>query len=74
MNRNKQRAVLMVDGRYSKQMLSPKKADLLDVVGRLYVGGLPHNYTSKRIGPVLYSISGCIRNFKMVGGAASSPA
>uniref|UniRef100_A0A8C3AWG7 Laminin subunit alpha-2 n=1 Tax=Cyclopterus lumpus TaxID=8103 RepID=A0A8C3AWG7_CYCLU len=28
------------------------KADLLDVVGMLYVGGLPQNYTSKRIGPV----------------------
>ncbi|CAL8317241.1 unnamed protein product [Merluccius merluccius] len=73
MNRNKQRAILMVDGRYTKQMTSPKKADLLDVVGRLYVGGLPHNYTSKRIGPILYSISGCIRNFKMVGGAITRP-
>uniref|UniRef100_A0A8C9XYE7 Laminin subunit alpha-2 n=1 Tax=Sander lucioperca TaxID=283035 RepID=A0A8C9XYE7_SANLU len=43
-------------------------ADLLDVVGMLYVGGLPQNYTSKRIGPILYSINGCVRNFKMVGG------
>lgn len=80
--RNKQRAVLLVDSRYSKQMTSPKKArgftsvrfshtdwyidalhnnslgffstqaDLLDVVGMLYVGGLPQNYTTKRIGPV----------------------
>lgn len=33
-------------------MLSPYQADLLDVVGRLYVGGLPQNYTTKRIGPV----------------------
>ncbi|XP_030201370.1 laminin subunit alpha-2 isoform X3 [Gadus morhua] len=74
LNRNKQRAVLMVDGRYSKQMISPKKADLLDVVGLLYVGGLPQNYTSKRIGPILYSINGCIRNFKMVGGPISSAA
>uniref|UniRef100_A0A667YT36 Laminin G domain-containing protein n=1 Tax=Myripristis murdjan TaxID=586833 RepID=A0A667YT36_9TELE len=65
MSRSKQRAVLMVDGRYSKQMISPKKADLLDVVGMLYVGGLPQNYTTKRIGPILYSINGCIRNFKM---------
>uniref|UniRef100_A0A8C5AZY2 Basement membrane-specific heparan sulfate proteoglycan core protein n=1 Tax=Gadus morhua TaxID=8049 RepID=A0A8C5AZY2_GADMO len=46
----------------------PLQADLLDVVGLLYVGGLPQNYTSKRIGPILYSINGCIRNFKMVGG------
>uniref|UniRef100_A0A3Q1ANG5 Basement membrane-specific heparan sulfate proteoglycan core protein n=1 Tax=Amphiprion ocellaris TaxID=80972 RepID=A0A3Q1ANG5_AMPOC len=64
-SRAKQRGLLMVDGRYSKQMISPKKADLLDVVGTLYVGGLPRNYTSKRIGPILYSINGCIRNFKM---------
>ncbi|XP_038590833.1 laminin subunit alpha-2-like [Micropterus salmoides] len=64
----------MVDGRYSKQMISPKKADLLDVVGVLYVGGLPKNYTSKRIGPILYSINGCIRNFKMVGGPVSTKA
>lgn len=28
------------------------QADLLDVVGVLYVGGLPQNYTTKRIGPV----------------------
>ncbi|TNN46937.1 Laminin subunit alpha-2 [Liparis tanakae] len=72
--RNKQRCLLMVDGRYSKQMISPKKADLLDVVGRLYLGGLPQNYTSKRIGPILYSINGCIRRFKMVGGAVSTKA
>lgn len=28
------------------------QADLLDVVGMVYVGGLPQNYTTKRIGPV----------------------
>ncbi|XP_044232395.1 laminin subunit alpha-2 isoform X3 [Thunnus albacares] len=72
--RNKQRGVLMVDGRYTKQMISPKKADLLDVVGMLYVGGLPKNYTTKRIGPILYSINGCIRNLKMVGGPVSTKA
>ncbi|XP_061609365.1 laminin subunit alpha-2 isoform X7 [Phyllopteryx taeniolatus] len=72
--RSKQRALLVVDGRYSKQMISPKKADLLDVVGVLYVGGLPHNYTTKRIGPILYSINGCIRRLKMVGGPVSTKA
>ncbi|CAN9507937.1 unnamed protein product [Ophioblennius macclurei] len=70
-SRNKQRALLVIDGRYSKQMISPKKADLLDVVGTLFIGGLPQNYTTKRIGPILYSINGCIRNLKMVGGAVS---
>ncbi|XP_051908452.1 laminin subunit alpha-2 isoform X2 [Hippocampus zosterae] len=72
--RSKQRALLMLDGRYSKQMISPKKADLLDVVGMLYVGGLPHNYTTKRIGPILYSISGCLRRLKMGGGPVSTKA
>ncbi|XP_034018533.1 laminin subunit alpha-2 isoform X2 [Thalassophryne amazonica] len=73
-SRVKQRGLLMVDGRYSKQMISPKKADLLDVVGMLYVGGLPQNYTTKRIGLILYSINGCIRNLKMVGGPVSTKA
>ncbi|GAA6214860.1 laminin subunit alpha-2 isoform X1 [Lates japonicus] len=73
-SRIKQRGLLMVDGRYSKQMISPKKADLLDVVGMLYVGGLPQNYTTKRIGPILYSINGCIRSLKMVGGPVSNKA
>ncbi|XP_035384919.1 laminin subunit alpha-2-like isoform X2 [Electrophorus electricus] len=63
--RDKQRSILTVDGRYSKHTVSPKKADILDVVGMLYVGGLPLNYTTKRIGPVVYSIDGCIRNFRM---------
>uniref|UniRef100_A0A671KB68 Laminin subunit alpha-2-like n=1 Tax=Sinocyclocheilus anshuiensis TaxID=1608454 RepID=A0A671KB68_9TELE len=64
--REKQRGFLVIDGRYSKHTTSPKKADILDVVGMLYVGGLPLNYTTKRIGPVLYSIDACIRNFKMM--------
>ncbi|XP_028252901.1 laminin subunit alpha-2 isoform X2 [Parambassis ranga] len=71
-SRVKQRGLLVVDGLYSKQMNSPKKADLLDVVGMLYVGGLPQNYITKRIGPILYSINGCIRNLKMVGSPVST--
>ncbi|XP_006029235.2 laminin subunit alpha-2 [Alligator sinensis] len=62
--RNKQEGILTVDG-VSNSTTSPKKADILDVVGMLYVGGLPINYTTRRIGPVVYSIDGCIRNFKM---------
>ncbi|XP_074541079.1 laminin subunit alpha-2 [Halichoeres trimaculatus] len=69
--RVKQRAILQVDGRYNKQLMSPKKADLLDVVGVVYVGGIPQNYSVKRIGPILNSINGCIRNLKMVGGPVS---
>ncbi|XP_030638763.1 laminin subunit alpha-2 [Chanos chanos] len=64
--RERQRGILYVDNRYSKHTNSPKMADILDVVGMLYVGGLPVNYTTKRIGPVLYSINACIRNLKML--------
>uniref|UniRef100_A0A8C3AW23 Laminin subunit alpha 2 n=1 Tax=Cyclopterus lumpus TaxID=8103 RepID=A0A8C3AW23_CYCLU len=64
-SRNKQRCLLIVDGRYSKQMISPKKADLLDVVGMLYVGGLPQNYTSKRIGPVNDTYIAVVEDFKL---------
>lgn len=35
--------------------MSPYQADLLDVVGMLYVGGLPQTYTTKRIGPVRHT-------------------
>ncbi|KAL7889054.1 hypothetical protein AOLI_G00040280 [Acnodon oligacanthus] len=71
--RDKQRGILTVDNRYSKHTVSPKKADILDVVGMLYVGGLPLNYTTKRIGPVVYSINGCIRNFRMLNVDMENP-
>ncbi|XP_041043524.1 laminin subunit alpha-2 isoform X2 [Carcharodon carcharias] len=45
--------------------VSPKNADILDVVGMIYIGGLPKNYTTRRIGRVVYSINGCLRNFKL---------
>ncbi|XP_028622252.1 laminin subunit alpha-2 [Grammomys surdaster] len=62
--RVKQEGFLYVDDA-SNQTVSPKKADILDVVGILYVGGLPINYTTRRIGPVTYSLDGCIRNLHM---------
>ncbi|XP_016060358.1 PREDICTED: laminin subunit alpha-2 [Miniopterus natalensis] len=62
--RIKQEGILYVDDA-SNRTVSPKKADILDVVGILYVGGLPINYTTRRIGPVTYSIDGCIRNLQM---------
>ncbi|XP_035296219.1 laminin subunit alpha-2 isoform X4 [Cricetulus griseus] len=62
--RVKQEGTLYVDDA-SNQTISPKKADILDVVGMLYVGGLPFNYTTRRIGPVTYSLDGCVRNLHM---------
>ena len=47
----KQEGIIYVDGA-SNRTISPKKADILDVVGMLYIGGLPINYTTRRIGPV----------------------
>lgn len=47
----KQEENLIVDG-VSNKTVSPKKADILNIVGMLYVGGLPINYTTRRIGPV----------------------
>ena len=49
--RVKQEGTIYVDDA-SNRTISPKKADILDVVGMLYVGGLPINYTTRRIGPV----------------------
>ncbi|XP_037698911.1 laminin subunit alpha-2 isoform X2 [Choloepus didactylus] len=62
--RMKQEGILYVDDAFNRTV-SPKKADILDVVGMLYVGGLPINYMTQRIGPVTYSIAGCIRNLQM---------
>lgn len=62
--RVKQEGTIYVDDA-SNRTVSPKKADILDVVGMLYVGGLPINYTTRRIGPVTYSIDGCVRNLHM---------
>ncbi|XP_060046469.1 laminin subunit alpha-2 [Erinaceus europaeus] len=67
--RIKQEGIIYVDGA-SNRTVSPKKADILDVVGILYVGGLPINYTTRRIGPVTYSIDGCVRNLQMAEASA----
>ncbi|XP_055492345.1 laminin subunit alpha-2 [Leucoraja erinacea] len=45
--------------------VSPKSATILDVVGLIYIGGLPKNYITRRIGRVVYSINACIRNFRL---------
>ncbi|XP_078505043.1 laminin subunit alpha-2 isoform X3 [Lissotriton helveticus] len=63
-SRLKQEGTLFVDDQ-SNHTVSPNAADILDVVGMLYIGGLPVNYKTQRIGPVLYSIEGCMKRFKM---------
>uniref|UniRef100_A0A8C5I0S4 Laminin, alpha 2 n=1 Tax=Gouania willdenowi TaxID=441366 RepID=A0A8C5I0S4_GOUWI len=68
-----ERAVVTSQGSCVFQQLFPlcvdSQADLLDVVGTLYVGGLPTNYTTKRIGPVWHrdtpSSNAAIEDFKL---------
>uniref|UniRef100_A0A8C4R810 Laminin G domain-containing protein n=1 Tax=Eptatretus burgeri TaxID=7764 RepID=A0A8C4R810_EPTBU len=60
-------ANVTLDGKKVATMLSPRKATILDVVGRVYIGGLPHTFSTSRIGKVTHSIAGCIKNFIMNG-------
>ncbi|XP_067840660.1 laminin subunit alpha-2 isoform X2 [Heptranchias perlo] len=59
------KTVTVTIGLNTATTVSPKNADILDVVGMIYIGGLPKNYTTRRIGRVTYSINACIRNFKL---------
>ncbi|MEJ1286795.1 hypothetical protein NN561_017805 [Cricetulus griseus] len=63
--RVKQEGTLYVDDA-SNQTISPKKADILDVVGMLYVGGLPINYTTRRIGPLMFHVDNGAGRFTAV--------
>ncbi|XP_038655724.1 laminin subunit alpha-2 isoform X2 [Scyliorhinus canicula] len=62
--RDRKRATVTI-GLNVATTVTPKNADILDVVGMIYIGGLPKNYTTRRIGRVVYSINACIRNFKL---------
>uniref|UniRef100_A0A4W5QPA5 Laminin, alpha 1 n=1 Tax=Hucho hucho TaxID=62062 RepID=A0A4W5QPA5_9TELE len=51
--------VISVDGQPSTPV--PAKGNTLDVEHKLYLGGLPHTYTAKKIGNVTHSLAGCIQ-------------
>ncbi|CAB1341121.1 unnamed protein product [Coregonus sp. 'balchen'] len=56
---NKKSVVIRVDGQASAPVLA--KGNTLDVENKLYLGGLPHTYTAKKIGNVTQSLAGCIQ-------------
>uniref|UniRef100_A0A4W5QL40 Laminin, alpha 1 n=1 Tax=Hucho hucho TaxID=62062 RepID=A0A4W5QL40_9TELE len=56
---NKKSVVISVDGQPSTPV--PAKGNTLDVEHKLYLGGLPHTYTAKKIGNVTHSLAGCIQ-------------
>uniref|UniRef100_A0A8C7G258 Laminin, alpha 1 n=1 Tax=Oncorhynchus kisutch TaxID=8019 RepID=A0A8C7G258_ONCKI len=51
--------VISVDSQASAPVLA--KGNTLDVENKLYLGGLPHTYTAKKIGNVTHSLAGCIQ-------------
>ncbi|XP_036790744.1 laminin subunit alpha-1 isoform X1 [Oncorhynchus mykiss] len=56
---NKKSVVISVDSQASAPVLA--KGNTLDVENKLYLGGLPHSYTAKKIGNVTHSLAGCIQ-------------
>uniref|UniRef100_A0A4W5KU69 Laminin subunit alpha-1 n=1 Tax=Hucho hucho TaxID=62062 RepID=A0A4W5KU69_9TELE len=51
--------VISVDSQASAPVLA--KGNTLDVENKLYLGGLPHTSTAKKIGNVTHSLAGCIQ-------------
>uniref|UniRef100_A0A4W4DP19 Laminin, alpha 1 n=1 Tax=Electrophorus electricus TaxID=8005 RepID=A0A4W4DP19_ELEEL len=60
---SKKSTTISVDGVESERTLI--KGHTLDVEGRLYLGGLPSSYTSKRTGNVSHSVAACIQTVKL---------
>ncbi|KAL1006408.1 hypothetical protein UPYG_G00072000 [Umbra pygmaea] len=57
---NKKSVVISVDGQASAPVMA--KGNTLDVEKKLYLGGLPHVYTARKIGNVTHSVASCIQN------------
>ncbi|XP_051970169.1 laminin subunit alpha-1 [Xyrauchen texanus] len=57
---SKKAVMLSLDGSDSER--TPTKGHTLDVEGKLYIGGLPATYTTKRIGNVTHSVAACLQN------------
>ncbi|XP_053105976.1 laminin subunit alpha-1 isoform X2 [Hemicordylus capensis] len=56
----KRKGVITVDGLESMAANVPGDGNTLDVDGKLYLGGLPLDYTAKNIGNITHSIPACI--------------
>uniref|UniRef100_A0A6Q2X7F4 Laminin, alpha 1 n=1 Tax=Esox lucius TaxID=8010 RepID=A0A6Q2X7F4_ESOLU len=57
---SKKSVAISVDGQASAPVLV--KGNTLDVEKKLYLGGLPHTYTARKIGNVTHSLASCIQN------------
>ncbi|KAM4704989.1 laminin subunit alpha-1 [Rhinophrynus dorsalis] len=58
----KRKGTITIDGQESPSVSAPGDSNTLDVEGKLYLGGLPLDYTAKNIGNVTHSIPACISN------------
>ncbi|XP_068093303.1 laminin subunit alpha-1 [Hyperolius riggenbachi] len=58
----KRKSTITVDGQESASASTPGDSNTLDVEGKLYLGGLPPDYTAKSIGNITHSIPACISN------------
>ncbi|MEE6464431.1 hypothetical protein FKM82_006256 [Ascaphus truei] len=58
----KRKGTITIDGEESAPVSTPGDSNTLDVEGKLYLGGLPLDYTAKNIGNVTHSIPACIGN------------
>ncbi|XP_043922451.1 laminin subunit alpha-1 [Protopterus annectens] len=67
----KKKGTITVDGIESVPVTVIGSSNTLDVEGKLYLGGLPSDYTAKKLGNVTYSVPGCIEkvnlNNKLLG-------
>ncbi|KAG7488691.1 hypothetical protein MATL_G00037040, partial [Megalops atlanticus] len=68
----KKSVMISVDGRESAPVQARGKASTLDVEGKLYLGGLPPNYSAKNIGNVTHSIAGCLKDVTLNGVALNT--
>ncbi|XP_033856869.3 laminin subunit alpha-1-like [Acipenser ruthenus] len=58
----KKKATITVDGKESSPVGAVGDGNTLDVEGKLYLGGLPLDFTAKKIGNVTHSVPACISN------------
>ncbi|XP_042299087.1 laminin subunit alpha-1-like isoform X2 [Sceloporus undulatus] len=56
----KKKGIIKVDGQEPVSVNVPGDGNTLDVDGKLYLGGLPFDYSAKNIGNVTHSIPACI--------------
>ncbi|XP_008118175.2 laminin subunit alpha-1 isoform X1 [Anolis carolinensis] len=56
----KKKGLIIVDGHESVAVNVPGDGNTLDVDGKLYLGGLPFDYSARNIGNITHSIPACI--------------